>query len=107
MSTPLTRRSLFRVGTLSALGLAGAAVLQTPATVVSQEQTAAHLHNEHAMFMPGTVGEVNHAANGFNPTDILTDFDYGKVSTLPSGQTLHEYSFVAGTKDIEVAPGIM
>ena len=112
MSTPLTRRSLFRAGTLSALGLAGAAVLQTPATVVSQAvnaqaQTVEHPHNEHAMFMPGTVGEVNHAANGFNPTDILTDFDYGKVSTLPSGQTLHEYDFVAGTKDIEVAPGIM
>ncbi len=27
--------------------------------------------------MPTTVGEVDHARNGFNPSDILTDFDYG------------------------------
>ena len=59
------------------------------------------------MIMPGTVGEVDHAANGFNPTDLLTDFDYGTVSTLPSGQTLREYQFIAQIKDIEVVPGIV
>lgn len=58
------------------------------------------------MFMPGFVGEVDHAANGFNPTAILTDFDYGKVSTLPNGQTLREYRINAVTKMVEVAPGI-
>src|SRR5262245_51094104 len=36
--------------------------------------------------LPGTVGEVDHERNGFNPTDTLTDFDYGKVSKLPNGQ---------------------
>jgi FtsP/CotA-like multicopper oxidase with cupredoxin domain len=56
--------------------------------------------------MPGVTGEVDHAANGFNPTDLLTDFDYGKVSTLPNGQTLREYNFFAVTKPIEVVPNI-
>ena len=45
--------------------------------------------------------------NGFNPTDILTDFDYGKVSTLENGQTLREYEIFAINKDIEVMPGIV
>lgn len=56
------------------------------------------------MVMPH--GEVNHEANGFDPTDILTDFDYGKVSTLPNGQTLREYEFTAINKNIEVMKGI-
>lgn len=60
----------------------------------------------HGIDMPGMVGEVNHIRNGFNPTDILTDFDEGVVSTLPNGQTLHEYEFTAMNKDIELAPGM-
>lgn len=56
--------------------------------------------------MVGPVGEVDHEANGFDPTDILTDFDYGEVSTLPNGQTLREYEFVAINKNVEVMPGI-
>jgi FtsP/CotA-like multicopper oxidase with cupredoxin domain len=56
--------------------------------------------------MPMTMGEVDHEKNGFNPSDILTDFDYGKVSTLENGQTLREYDIYVVNKDIEVAPGI-
>jgi FtsP/CotA-like multicopper oxidase with cupredoxin domain len=37
---------------------------------------------------------------------MLTDFDYGQVSTLENGQTLREYDLVALDKLIEVAPGI-
>ena len=44
--------------------------------------------------------------NGFNPSDILTDFDYGEISTLENGQTLREYHIVAVNRDIEVVPGI-
>jgi FtsP/CotA-like multicopper oxidase with cupredoxin domain len=60
----------------------------------------------HEMIMPDVNGEVDHAANGFDPTAILTDFDYGTVSLLPSGQTLREYEIIASDKDIEVVPGI-
>ncbi len=54
----------------------------------------------------GMVGEVDHAVNGFNPDQILTDFDYGKQSKLADGQTLREYTIVAQNKTIQVAPGI-
>ena len=56
--------------------------------------------------MPGSEGDVDHAANGFNPTDILTDFDYGRISTLPNGQTFREYDVFAAVKMVEILPGI-
>ena len=56
------------------------------------------------MFRAG--GRVDHAANGFNPTDILRDFDYGRVSVTPQGRTLREWDVVARDQDVEVAPGV-
>ena len=38
-----------------------------------------------------TVGEVDSARNGFDPTAMLTDWDTGSVSTLANGQTLRTY----------------
>ena len=49
---------------------------------------------------------VDHAKNGFNPTDILRDFDWGKTRRLPSGRVLREWEVVALDKEIEVAPGV-
>ena len=49
---------------------------------------------------------VDHRANGFNPTDVLRDFDYGKTRRLASGRTLREWEIVALDKEIEIAPGI-
>lgn len=66
-----------------------------------------------APFMPGhahgqsiLVAPLSHAANGFDPIRVLVDWDYGEVSTLPSGQRLREYGIFAGDKEIEIAPGI-
>lgn len=53
-----------------------------------------------------TVGAVDHVANGFDPHEILTDWDGGNVSPLPDGQRLREYDIVAVDREIEVAPGI-
>ena len=47
------------------------------------------------MPMADVVGEVDHVRNGFDPSQILTDFDAGEVGTLPSGQTVHTYRLVA------------
>jgi FtsP/CotA-like multicopper oxidase with cupredoxin domain len=49
---------------------------------------------------------VDHAANGFNPTEMLRDFDWGKTRRLASGRVLREWTLVATDKDIEVAPGV-
>jgi len=104
MKTDLTRRDFVRASTLTLLGTAGGAAL-LPATGLTHTAPPAHSdHNGHGM--PTTVGEVDHAQNGFNPSDLLTDFDYGQVSTLPNGQTLREYTLVAADKLIEIVPGI-
>ena len=55
-------------------------------------------------FSPGET--VDHVANGFNPTEILRDFDWGKTRRLASGRVLREWTLVAGDKEIEVAPGV-
>jgi FtsP/CotA-like multicopper oxidase with cupredoxin domain len=49
---------------------------------------------------------VDHAANGFNPSEMLRDFDWGKTRRLASGRVLREWTLVAGDKEIEVAPGV-
>lgn len=55
----------------------------------------------------GQVGSaVDHRANGFNPTDVLRAFDYGKTRRLASGRTLREWEIVAQDKELEVAPGV-
>ncbi|MGI8633652.1 MAG: multicopper oxidase domain-containing protein [Solirubrobacterales bacterium] len=51
-------------------------------------------------------GTVDHAANGFDPTDILRDFDYGKTRRLASGKVLREWTLIAQDKEIEVTPGV-
>jgi FtsP/CotA-like multicopper oxidase with cupredoxin domain len=100
-----SRRDFLKVGGVALVGAAGATALaqNTP----KQTSERAHMAMGHGSQPgPGT-GEVDHEKNGFNPTDMLTDFDYGKVSTLPNGQRLREYEFVAHDKEIEVIPGIV
>ena len=50
--------------------------------------------------------KVDHDANGFNPTEMLRDFDGGRVSRTRDGRTLREFDLVAVDKEIEVAPGV-
>jgi FtsP/CotA-like multicopper oxidase with cupredoxin domain len=49
---------------------------------------------------------VDHRANGFDPSEILRDFDYGRTRRLASGRLLREWTIVAADKEIEVAPGV-
>jgi FtsP/CotA-like multicopper oxidase with cupredoxin domain len=41
-----------------------------------------------------------------DPDKFLREFNYGKVSTLPDGTTLREFTIIAEDIEIEVAPGI-
>jgi FtsP/CotA-like multicopper oxidase with cupredoxin domain len=119
-----SRRDVLRVG-LGGAVLAGAGVATAVSSVAAESGSAARDAASHAaghgdgqrqatgmdatgtFTMPTVVGEVDHKANGFNPTDMLTDFDAGEVSTLASGQTLHEYRVTAREKPIEVVPGML
>lgn len=105
--TEISRRALLRAGAFTALGSAGAAALAGTLSRQEGAAAAAPAPSEHrGAAMPTTVGEVDHARNGFDPSDMLTDFDYGRVSTLDDGRTLREWDLVAMDKAIEVAPGI-
>jgi hypothetical protein len=43
----------------------------------------------------------------FDPMEYLREFNYGKVSTLPDGTTLREYTIIAeDDKIMEVSPGV-
>ncbi|MBI5935633.1 MAG: multicopper oxidase domain-containing protein [Chloroflexi bacterium] len=115
MKTNLSRRDFLKFFFFGSAATAGAVFLKQ-----SGVQATEHGHNsvqaqatpfpmqEHGGgLVPGTVGEVDHENNGFDPTKILTDFDYGEVSTLPNGQTLREYKITVLNKDIEIVPGII
>jgi len=115
MTNKLSRRDFLKAGGLTLLGAAGTMGANTLLHAGHDHNTVntkipvapAMQHDEHNGNLPNVVGEVDHEKNGFNPDDILTDFDYGEISTLPTGQTLREYNIVAHNKEIEVVPGIV
>jgi len=74
------------------------------ATAAATEGPSAHLAAHGAMI---TVGEVDDARNGFDPTKLLGDWYTGTVSSLPDGRTLRTFEITAEDKEIEIAPGIM
>ncbi len=98
------------LGGLGLAGLAGGAAAARQLLSVGDPPTAHAQTGGHDNQMPMThnmlEGDVDPATNGFDPSEILTDFDYGTVSTLPSGQTLREFTIVASEKLIEIAPGV-
>ncbi|HSL70007.1 MAG TPA: multicopper oxidase domain-containing protein, partial [Longimicrobiales bacterium] len=103
----VSRRAVLRAGALSAVGLAGASSVRALRQQYTQNDggpavSASTGHELHAGNAP--VGELR--AGGFDPQAYLTAFDYGRISTLPSGQTLREYELIAVDKEIEVAPGV-
>ena len=107
----LSRRDFLRTGLGGAAGLVGAALLSQPPTIQALAQGPEGDRNGHGPSAmqhgaAGMVGEVDNIRNGFDPLQMLVDWDYGLVSTLPDGQTLREYNIVAVDKDIEIAPGI-
>jgi len=81
----------------------GAAPAQANGNVASAGQ---HGHDAfaHATFAAGR--SVDHRRNGFNPTELLRDFDYGRTRRLASGRVVREWEIVAHDREIEVAPGV-
>jgi FtsP/CotA-like multicopper oxidase with cupredoxin domain len=107
----VSRRDFLRAGGYLVAGAAAAAACTPgkPAAYATPNAAGSHMA---AMAgsggpIPGTVGEVDHEKNGFDPTDLLTDFDYGTVSITPGGRTLREWEIISYNKDIEVVPGMV
>jgi FtsP/CotA-like multicopper oxidase with cupredoxin domain len=81
------------------MGAAGLGVIGQ--TVSAVERVAASPHDPQ---LAGTVGTVTRGS--VDPMAFLEHFDYGRQSTLASGQTLREYEITAIDREIEVAPGV-
>jgi FtsP/CotA-like multicopper oxidase with cupredoxin domain len=104
----ISRRRLLGGAALAAPAVVGLHGLLADGDRASAHETGASTHAghefAHAGFVPGQT--VNHRANGFDPTEVLRDFDYGKTRRLASGRVLREWEIVAQDKEIEVAPGV-
>ncbi|MFQ5854456.1 MAG: twin-arginine translocation signal domain-containing protein, partial [Anaerolineae bacterium] len=101
MKRDFSRRDFLKAGAAGVTTYAGGAALlgmASPHQETVRSQSTDEGHTEHNHTGMGTAGQVNHAANGFDPTVLLTGFDYGQVSQLDNGQTLREYTFVAVDK---------
>jgi FtsP/CotA-like multicopper oxidase with cupredoxin domain len=90
---------------------AGASQLGAPGTATAADEMAgmdhgpaSATHSGHSGFALG--GAVDSAANGFDPSLIVRDFDSGTTSKLADGRTLREWTLVAADKEIEIAPGV-
>jgi FtsP/CotA-like multicopper oxidase with cupredoxin domain len=104
MRRTLNRRNFLKAGALGTLGAAGLASLwQLPAAQAQTGDDGFHTHGAHGTG-DGAVGEVD--TSRFDPMKYLFEFDYGRVSTLPNGQTLREWDIFAVDVEIEVAPGV-
>jgi FtsP/CotA-like multicopper oxidase with cupredoxin domain len=106
----LSRRGLLSGGAvaaggalLGALGSKRSATAQGPHVHTPLGETKPGLHGHGNMI---TVGDVDAAKNGFDPTKLLTDWDTGTVSKLADGRTLRAWEIVGEDKEIEVAPGV-
>lgn len=106
------RRELLKSGFFGGAGFLLAQLvspfLKAQEVTTASSQPPGMQHDNSMMHDNGmmTVGEVDHNRNGFDPHDILTDWDTGRVSTLDSGQTLREFDIAAIDKEIEIAPGL-
>jgi len=103
----LSRRDFLKLGALGAIGAGGTtAAIRTAGKNQTRASKLPMQGIEQGDGFPPGAGDVDHVKNGFNPGDILTDFDYGKISTLPDGRTLREYEIIVINKNIEIMPGI-
>ncbi|MCC6190931.1 MAG: multicopper oxidase domain-containing protein [Anaerolineales bacterium] len=111
-TTAFTRRDFLRAGIAGGAGLAGLTLLSHAGLTQAQAPHPDHAaqaglppigHGAHAA-TDGAVGDVDTSA--FDPMQYLYHFDFGRVSTLPNGQTLREWDINAINREIEVAPGV-
>ncbi|HUP19945.1 MAG TPA: multicopper oxidase domain-containing protein [Gemmatimonadota bacterium] len=101
----ISRRALLKGGALAAaaggVAVLGGATLSTGQSRLRPRVEVPHLHGAGG---GGPVADIT--PGGFDPTAFASEFDPGRVSTLPDGRTLREYDFVAQDREIEVAPGV-
>jgi FtsP/CotA-like multicopper oxidase with cupredoxin domain len=100
--------TLFGGGAAGVLGTTLASWMEdNPAVAESSKayRSAGENEGDRTGYMMAT-GEVDHEKNGFDPMEMLVDWDYGDVGETSDGQTVREYGWLALDKTIEIAPGV-
>jgi FtsP/CotA-like multicopper oxidase with cupredoxin domain len=94
-----------------ALAAAASLVGAGAAAKISNAAPPIHQHDplgpgsSHAGFARGRTA-VDPKVNGFDPSVIVRDFDFGTTRRLGGGRTLREWKLVAYDKEIEIVPGV-
>ena len=109
--TRLTRRRLL-AGSVPLLGAGAVLHARVPHTHPRDAAAQASEHgghagaalDGHADFRAGET--VDHRANGFDPSQLLRDFDWGHTQRLPSGRVVREWELEAVDREVEVMPGV-
>jgi FtsP/CotA-like multicopper oxidase with cupredoxin domain len=88
----------------------GVAARLTRLSPIAEAASPSHQHppspgSGHSGFPEGSA-TVDPKVNGFDPSAILRDFDWGKSRRLAGGRTLREWELVAYDKEIEIVPGV-
>jgi FtsP/CotA-like multicopper oxidase with cupredoxin domain len=100
-----SRRELLRAGGLGAASVVSGGVLSRVVRAEDHVADSTTKHGAHGGNL--TVGTIDHVKNGFDPSKVLYDFDYGEASKGSGGQTVREYTLFAQDKNIEIAPGLI
>lgn len=114
----LSRRDFLRIGLGSTISVAGAGMLarsglrakEIPSarpyanTGPNRNKLSKHTGMPHGKM--SLMGTVDARRNGFDPVQLLVDWDYGHVSTPPNGRKVRDYEFIASDKEIEITPGV-
>jgi manganese oxidase len=112
---PLGRRALLQIGAggagalgTAALGAAALPLLGGSGGVVRAQTEGNPLETaNHPGHSPSsTVGDVNVARMGFDPSVLVRAFDYGEATKMADGTTVREWAISAYDKEIEIAPGV-
>lgn len=116
----VTRRDFLGLSLGTAAGVLGAGLAgqatqaqentETPHSEHEENSASGSTTGQETMSHAGAnmlVGTVDHESNGFDPMQMLVDWDYGTViGTNDAGGSIREYNIAAGDIEIEIAPGI-
>lgn len=100
-SSKYSRRKFLKVGAGGFLATAGAFLLPK---WLGQPTISASQHVHHSQSHQSSRKALKESYQ--SAERVLTEFDYGKVSRLPDGRILREYTIVAQDQEVEVAPGV-
>jgi FtsP/CotA-like multicopper oxidase with cupredoxin domain len=89
---------------------AAAKLLGRAAPDQASAASSPHAHNmmagsTHMGFAEGRT-TIDPSVNGFDPSLLIRDFDWGTTRRLANGRTIRRYELVAADKEIQIAPGV-